>query len=96
MIIPARYDIICGRHQLAAGIGILQEIRSVVDCLASQARSQDQWIQSISVPCDRGSCGNILGDIASAKISQASQDELDKLNGQYVHAKRGIGNLHIL
>ena len=88
--------IICGRHQLAAGTGILQEIRSVVDCLASQARSQDQWIQSISVPCDRGSCGNILGDIASAKISQASQDELDKLNGQYVHAKRGIGNLHIL
>jgi hypothetical protein len=48
------------------------------------------------MPCDRGSCGNILGDIASAKISQASQDELDKLNGQYVHAKRGIGNLHIL
>ena len=95
MIIPA---IICGRHQLAAGTGILQEIRSVVDCLASQARSQDQWIQSISVhmPCDRGSCGDILGDIASAKISQASQDELDKLNGQYVHAKRGIGNLHIL
>ena len=83
--------IICGRHQLAAGTGILQEIRSVVDCLASQARSQDQWIQ-----CDRGSCGNILGDIASAKISQASQDELDKLNRQYVHAKRGIGNLHIL
>ena len=93
--------IICGRHQLAAGTGILQEIRSVVDCLASQARSQDQWIQSISVhwnrgPCDRDSCGDILGDIASAKISQASQDELDKLNGQYVHAKRGIGNLHIL
>ena len=39
--------------------------------------------------------GNILGDIALAKISQESHGRLVELNGQYAHAKRRIGNIPI-
>ena len=37
-----------------------------------------------------------VGNMALAKISQASQGRLEELNRQYAHAKRRIGNIPIL
>ena len=51
--------------------------------------------------CEGGSVGNILGNVgvagnmALAKLSQASLDKLQELSRQYAHAKQRIGNIRI-